>query len=170
MDEVYEPAPTPAVRLIFEYEGDVVRLVAQQPVDVAVTGFDLAALPHPGEYAETRTVDNQPLSRVPLREAFANSAEVFPENPSESITRVDIPKPKGAFTVIVPADANASHVALLRVQTAREIEAPRPGTRATTPTPGKPEVVEMATFPLAGAALRVDHPSSGERGEPHEYS
>ena len=55
MDAAGESRPRPAVRLIFEYEGDDVRLVAQQPVDVAVPGFDLAQVPHPGHYVETRT-------------------------------------------------------------------------------------------------------------------
>ena len=37
-----QPMSTLAMRLIFEYEGDQVRLVSQQPVDVAITGFDIA--------------------------------------------------------------------------------------------------------------------------------
>jgi len=148
VDEVHDPAPTPAVRLIFEYEGDEVRLVSQQPVDVAVPGFDLAQPPHPGYYVEARSADDQPLSRVSVREAFSTSMEVFPEQPGEAITRTDVDQVRGAFTVIVPAGAEATHVALLEVRPPTDLEAPRPTARATTPTPSEPEVVEMASFPL----------------------
>src|SRR5690348_16724877 len=48
-----QPAPTKAVRLIFEYEGDQVRLISQQPVDVAVTGADIVQTDHPGFYVDS---------------------------------------------------------------------------------------------------------------------
>ena len=67
MDETQEPGPLPAVRLIFEYDGDDVRLVSQQPVDVAVPGADLARELFPGHYVETRDANNAPLARVPAR-------------------------------------------------------------------------------------------------------
>jgi hypothetical protein len=149
MDEVHEPGPTPAVRLIFEFDGDEVRLVSQQPVDVAVPGFDLARVLHPGHYVETRDADNAPLSRVSIREAFAASAEVFPEDHGEPITRVDVAEPKGAFTVIVPASAAATQVALLHVRPPAEVHAERPLGGATSATPAQPEVSEIATFNLA---------------------
>lgn len=136
------------MRLIFEYDGDDVRLISQQPVDVAVPGFDLARVPRPGHYVETRSAQNEPLSRVPVREAFSSSAEVFPERPGEPITRIDLPRPRGAFTVIVPAGEAVAQVALLRVQPPPDVGAPPPGARATTPMPGEPEIVEMATFRL----------------------
>ena len=47
MSEASQPDRPAAVRLIFEYEGDQVRLVAQQRVDVAVPGFDLDVSPMP---------------------------------------------------------------------------------------------------------------------------
>ena len=43
MDDTIQPTPTRAMRLIFEYEGDQVRLVSQMPVDLLITGFDLVA-------------------------------------------------------------------------------------------------------------------------------
>jgi len=149
MDEVHEPALTPAVRLIFEYDGDDVRLVSQQPVDVAVPGFDLARVLHPGHYVETRDADNAPLSRVPIREAFATSAEVFPEDHGEPITRIDVAERKGAFTAIVPASAVATQVALLHVRPPADAEAARPLGGATSETPAQPEISEIATFALA---------------------
>jgi hypothetical protein len=155
MDKAVELKPRPAVRLIFEYEGDEVRLVAQLPVEVAVPGFDLAKVPHPGHYVETRTAAGEPLSRVPVRDAFSTSAEVFPEKPGGAISRVDVAQPKGAFTVIVPAGAAAEQVALLQVHAPVEPRGPRPPTTATTPAPGQPRIVEMATFPLEVAGRRA---------------
>jgi hypothetical protein len=146
MDSARELPPRPALRLIFEYDGDEVRLVSQHPVDVAVSGFDLARVPRPGHYVETRSEQNEPLSRVPVREAFSTSAEVFPERPGEPITRVDVPRPRGAFTVVVPAGETVKRVALIRVQPPPDEAPQRPGARATTPTPAEPEIVEMATF------------------------
>jgi hypothetical protein len=156
MDDVQEPAPGPAVRLIFEYDGDDVRLVSQQAVDVAVPGVDLAEVTHPGHYVETRNEENDPLSRVPVREAFSTSAEVFPQQPGEPITRVDVAKPRGAFTVVVPAGAEATRVALLHVRPPADTEAARPAARATTPTPGERQVVELATFPLTAGQQRSE--------------
>jgi hypothetical protein len=138
MDNAFVPDPVPAVRLIFEYDGDDVRLVSQQPVDVAVPGVDLARELFPGHYVETRDANNAPLARVAAREAFSTSAEVFPEQHGDPITRVDVEKPQGAFTVVVPA-GTAAQVALLHVQAPAAVQ----GALA-----GPPEVVELATFPL----------------------
>lgn len=151
MDEVRELEPGPAVRLIFEYEGDEVRLVAQEPVDMAVPGFDLAPVPQAGHYVETRTADDEPLSRVPVREAFLTSAEVFPEEPGGAITRVDIAEPKGAFTVVVPATEAATQIALLRVEARAEPREPGPPTAPTSPAGDEAAVVELGRFSLEGA-------------------
>ena len=121
----------PAVRLIFEYDGDDVRLVSQQPVDVAVSGFDLAPAPAAGHFVELRTAANEPLNRVPVRGAFAASAEVFPEQHGDPITRVDVASPKGAFTVVVPAGPEAVRAALLQV--VPPSRGSRPSPRAAAP-------------------------------------
>jgi len=79
MDNTSQPTSTLAMRLIFEYEGDQVRLVSQQPVDVAITGLDIAKTQHPGWYIDTRDASGRALARVPARDAFSSGAEVFPE-------------------------------------------------------------------------------------------
>ena len=147
MNDTSQPMPTLAMRLIFEYEGDQVRLVSQQPVDVAITGFDIARTQHPGYYVDTRDAAGRTLARVPARDAFSASAEVFPEQPGEPITRVDVANPTGAFTVVVPAPEGADHVTVVRVAPATP-EAVLPASRATSAVPGGPEVTELARFPL----------------------
>lgn len=150
----------PAVRMIFEYEGDAVRLVSQQSVNVAVTGFDLAGEHRPGHYVEVRGAANETLSRVRLPEAMTASAEVFPEEPGAPIVRVTLPEAKGAFTVVVPAPPEADHVSLIRVPGAapRATEEPPAGTAVERPWTGErpqagetgagPAVIEIASFPL----------------------
>ncbi|MER7949149.1 hypothetical protein ABTY59_17350 [Streptomyces sp. NPDC096079] len=120
----------PATRLIFEYEGEAVRLVSQQPVDTVIRDFDA---PGPGDFVvETRDGSGQPLGRVPARGAFLKSAEVFPEDHTEPIIRVDV-EPRGAFTVIVPAPPEAAQVAVVRL--------------AASGREGLQDV-DLATFPL----------------------
>ena len=74
------PAPqTRSMRLIFEYDGDDVRLVMQQPVDLPAT--DVAASPaqQAGYFVDTRDASGRTLARVAARGAFPDSVEVFPE-------------------------------------------------------------------------------------------
>jgi len=147
MSDASQPAPTRAVRLIFEYEGDQVRLVSQQPVEMVITGFDIARTEHPGYYIDTRDAEDHTLARVPARNAFSGSTEVFPEKPGEPITRVDVAKPRGAFTVVVPAPADADHVSLVQVMPAKP-DVLAPAGRATSLVEGGAQVVELARFPL----------------------
>src|SRR5665647_2542597 len=75
MQDGNEPAARGAVRLIFERNGDALRLVLQQPVDVTVARFDVQADVRPGHYVEIRDAAGMTLSRVPVRSAFSGSRE-----------------------------------------------------------------------------------------------
>ena len=134
-----------AVRLIFEYDGDTVRLVSQQNVEMAVTGFDMPGVDHPGVYVDTRDASGATLARVPAHGAFDGSAEVFPEKPGDPITRVDVAKPKGAFTVVVPVTDAASQVAVTRVAPGAAGQAPRD---ASARGVSDAVTTDIATFPL----------------------
>jgi hypothetical protein len=148
MNDPSRMAPARAVRLIFEYEGDQLRLVSQQPVEMAIPGFDLAREEHPAFYVDTRDASDRTLARVIAREAFNTSLEVFPEQPGEPIVRVDMSEPRGAFTVVVPVPANADHVTLLRVDPGLPGE-PAPAARTTSPGLGEPKTTDLASFPLS---------------------
>lgn len=138
-----QPTPKAAMRLIFEYEGDSVRLVSQQSVDVAITGFDLARAQHPGWYIDTRDAAGRALARVPAHGAFPSGAEVFPEQHGEPITRAAGAKPKGAFTVVVPVPEGADHVAVVQVAPVQ------PGAAISASRPQEvSEIKEIARFPL----------------------
>jgi hypothetical protein len=145
--DAQQPTPARAVRLIFEYDGDQVRLISEQPVDMAVTAFDLSTVSAPGYYVDSRDAEDRTLARVRARGAFDASMEVFPENPEEPITRIDVPRAQGAFTVVVPAPEQTDHVTILRVIGA-ERESDAPGARGAMPAAGTPEQVDLVSFPL----------------------
>jgi hypothetical protein len=130
------------VRLIFSYDGDEVTLVSQQVVDMLPSGPFFGEPQTPGHYVEVRSAAGDVLAGAPAGNAFAGTAEVFPEKAGEPIVRVDVEKPHGAFTVLVPAPRASSEVALVRVR------APGGSARAdaAAPVPAQPEV--LATFPL----------------------
>jgi hypothetical protein len=141
--------PQPAIRLIFEYDGDDVRLVSEQPVRMIVPDQEPrleAAARAAGVYVDARDAANATIASVRAPDAFAASVEVFPEKPGEPFTRLPVERPKGAFTVVVPAPDAVKQVTVLRVA--------GPGAApdvAVAPTgPGAPRVVDLATFPLRG--------------------
>jgi len=149
VSEPNEPAEPRSVRLIFEYVGDQVSLVSQQPVDVAITGFDVPQEAMPGYHVEVRGANEQVLSRVPIRAEMTASREVFPETPGEPIVRVDLPEARGAFTVVVPAPVDAHHVTVVRI-TGRPTGV---ATKATAPpAESRAQVTELGSFALDGGA------------------
>jgi hypothetical protein len=150
MQDVNEPAVQGAVRLIFEYDGNAVRLVLQQPVDVAVTGFDVHPDVRPGHYVEIRDAAGTTLSRVPAHSAFTGSSEVFPEDHSEPITRLDTSGQPEAFTVVVPAPAASVSIAVVRIA-APAPTAEKLGAGVTSQVSAEPEVTELASFPIERA-------------------
>lgn len=134
--------PTPgAVRLIFEYEGDQVRLVSQQPVDMTVVPPGPEEVDRVGHFVETRDRAGARISRIPVHGGFQDSAEVFPENPEEPITRVDA-EPRGAFTVVVPAPEAMANVAVIRVRPPRQLGGLQ--IRGVAPVPN--EELELGAF------------------------
>lgn len=153
MDTTSGPVPVRSMRFVFEYESGNISLILQQPVDVAVSGFDLHPDLRPGDYVEVRGPDGGTLSRVPVRSGMAASAEVFPEHAGDPITRVDKAEVRGAFTVVAPAPLSASHVAVVRV--GRPAAAPRPG-GVPTPAHEEPWATDLATFAL-------DAPAGGQQ-------
>lgn len=129
------PAPTRTVRLIFEYDGDRVRLVQQQPVDIAPSTLPTAGVEDSGIFVDVRDATNQTLARVPAPQALTTSIELFPERHDQPITRADTPTASGAFTVVVPVADNSDHVTLVK----RAPSATTPDIAATT---------DLVSFPL----------------------
>lgn len=148
MSNASEETAQGSVRLIFESDSNGVRLVMQQPVDVAVTGFDVHPDVRPGHYVEMRDAAGTPLSRVPVHAAFTGSTEVFPEDHTQPITRLDTAGQPETFSVVLPAPATSVQIAVVRIA-ATDPSTRIPGAGVTSPVPAEAAVTDLATFPIA---------------------
>jgi hypothetical protein len=133
--------PVRAARLIFEYDGDQVRLVQQMPVEIAAANLQTAGGEEVGVFVDVRDASNRTLARVPARHALSTSMEVFPERHDQPITRTDVPQKKGAFTVVVPTPDETTHATLVTVAAPKTTALA--GVRAAAP-----DVVDLVSFPL----------------------
>lgn len=110
-----EPEEPGAVRLIFDYDGDDVRLVSSQPVDVVVQPSAPTRGLHDrsGFWVELRASSEDVLYRQVLTDPARVHPEVFSPDPTVGITRSPEPQAAGAFTVLVPRQEGGSHVVLM---------------------------------------------------------
>jgi hypothetical protein len=124
------PDSNKAVRLTFSYDGDDVKLISQQrtemnvPASDAVKGYGT----HKGFWAELRSRGDKTLYRTVMHNPTKNDAEVFPESPSEPISREPAPKRKGVFVVVLPDTDKGQEVILCRSAVATK--GPTKGIRA----------------------------------------
>lgn len=114
-----------AMRLTFSYQGDQVKLVSQQPVEMTVPPSDplKGYEDHKGFWAELKSDQDKTLYRRVLHNPTRNDAEVFSDDPEQSISREPAPKRKGVFVVVVPHSENGNEVTLSRSSGQPDIEA-----------------------------------------------
>jgi hypothetical protein len=123
MDEIDRRTeePSGAVRLIFLFDGDDIRLLSRQVVDVAVPPADPPkASPRRGFCVEVRSGSEDVLYRRVMTDPAHIDPEVFSDGGSGRGRSPESP-PVGAFTVLVPNDGTASHVVLIGAPPPREI-------------------------------------------------
>ena len=127
-----------AMRLTFSYAGNDVKLISQQPVAMVVPpsdpvkGFEK----HKGFWAELKNNKDKTLYRRVMHNPTRNDAEVFPEDPQQSISRQPAPKRKGVFVVIVPDTDQGDSVTLSRSEP--EGKGPARGIRSLASKPATP--------------------------------
>lgn len=131
------PPPSGAMRLIFEYDADRVRLVQRTPVDLDLSALPATTVADAGVFIEVRDAGGRTIARVPAPYAMTSSLETFPERHDQPITRTDDPRATGAFTVVVPMTATADHVTLVRVGDGGDARS------------GKPRATDLVTFSLS---------------------
>lgn len=138
-----------AVRLTFSYEGDKVKLLSQQPVEMTVPPSD--ALGYGGQkgfWAELKSEKDQTLYRHVMHNPTRNDAEIFSPDPAQGISREPAPKRKGVFTVVVPDTGKGHSVRLCRspVEPSEQKALPRSerGVRSLAAAPAE----EFARFKL----------------------
>ncbi len=110
-----EEPPRRAVRLVFAYEGDEVRLLSRARIEKVLPQSDQSAdaLNFRGTWSEVRDADGVTLDRRVLVDPMPRDAEVFPEQLGEEISREPVERPSGVFTLLVPDLDGADHLAVL---------------------------------------------------------
>ncbi|MEO7971324.1 MAG: hypothetical protein ABI698_08495 [bacterium] len=113
------------MRLTFSYQGDQVKLVSQEPVEMTVPPSDSLSgyAQHKGFWAELKSDQDKTLFRRVLHNPTRNDAEVFSDDPDQSISRAPAPNRKGVFTVVVPHTEKGREVTLSRSSGNPDIEA-----------------------------------------------
>lgn len=141
-EQMMQPASAGSVRFIFEYEGDQIRLVSQQEINVEPPpgSPELAPAEQTGFWLEVRDTGLHVLHRQQMHDPVMTHPEVFSNEPGKTIARSETPRQKGAFTVVVPRFASSDHLAFMRVDA--ETRA-----KAAEAVAGGP-VGEIARFPL----------------------
>ena len=112
------PRPAPesrgAIRLIFEYEGEEVRLLSRQRVDMLPPPTDPQVVDQVlGFWVEVRDPRNRVLHRQVMQDPVRGDVEAFSDDPDSSVMRIPISEPRGSFAVVVPALEEADHLAFM---------------------------------------------------------
>ena len=131
------PESNKAMRLTFSYDGNDVKLLSQQRIEMIVPSSDAVKGygTHKGFWAELRSGRDKTLYRTVMHNPTKNDAEVFPGTPNEGISREPAPKRKGVFVVVVPDTDEGEQVILCRSKPA--IKGPTKGIRALASTPAE---------------------------------
>jgi len=133
-----------AMRLTFSYNGDEVKLVSQQAVEMTVPPSDPVKgfAKHKGFWAELKGEQDKTLYRHVMHNPTRNDAEVFSDYPEQSVSREPAPKRKGVFVVVVPDTDKGHEVTLSR--SAPAVTGPAAGIRVLASKPA----TEIARFKL----------------------
>jgi hypothetical protein len=112
-----------AIRLIFEAQGDELRLIRHAHVDMEAPGAPVDnGIVAPGVYAEVRDVLEQTLYQANLSSQMASAVEVF--SPEGRIQRVDVPAERKMLVVVAPDFAEAKSLVVVRRTAPRATEGP----------------------------------------------
>jgi hypothetical protein len=104
----------PVRRLTFAYEGDQVRLVSEQRVNMILPPSQLAdeLERQTGFSVILRDEGGQPVYAHAIASPFQFDREIFDRDPARSSRRESNPHPRGTFVVLVPALENALRLEL----------------------------------------------------------
>jgi hypothetical protein len=107
------PQPS-ALRLIFEYEGENVRLTSIQRVELVAPSADSPADgEQSGFWYELRDESGGVLYRRVTANPIRSSAEVLTEDEGRPLAREDMAVTQGAFVLVAPVLSEARTIALL---------------------------------------------------------
>src|SRR4051812_26110078 len=91
-----------ALRLVFWFDGDDVRLVSRERVQMTLSTSEGAdqGENQAGFWAETRAADGRVLDRRFMHNPMRGDVEVFSDDATTSISRRGTERRSGAFTVV----------------------------------------------------------------------
>ena len=125
-----------AMRLTFSYDGNNVKLLSQQSIEMIVPSSDvLKGYGQKGFWAQLKSEREQTLYITVMHNPTKNDDEVYQETPGGEISRQPAPKRKGVFVVVVPDTAKGEEVILCR--SAPETKGPMKGIRALASKPAE---------------------------------
>jgi hypothetical protein len=103
-----------AVRIVFEYDGEKVRIVSSQRVNMLVPFSDpLVDYAHQqGSWIEVRDREKRPLYRQLLPHMIQSDVEGPSDSPGYPMTRRPVGDPHGMFVALVPELPAATRISL----------------------------------------------------------
>jgi hypothetical protein len=105
-----------AIRLMFEYEGDQVRLVERWSMEKVIPPSDptdaRAKRNQSGFWVEVQGARNRTLYRLVRANPIETSVEVRTGDPDQPLARETVDQPRGTFFVLVPDLPGAEDVVL----------------------------------------------------------
>lgn len=102
-----------ALRLTFAYEDDSIDLISQQPVDMIVPASDpIEDVTASGFRVDLKDSEGETIYRRVMHNPIPVDREVFSDEPTQSVSRIPVERPKGVFTIVVPNVTEAQVVSL----------------------------------------------------------
>jgi len=146
------PRVRKALRLVFSYEGQKVKLISKKPVKMTVSPSDQLEdyEEHQGFWAELKNDKKKTLYRQVLHNPTRSDAEIFSDDPEQGISRQPVPDRAGVFVVVVPDTAKGHEVTLSRSVAPPTTDAgtPRLGMAARMRSPAVGPAVQFKSVKL----------------------
>ena len=102
-----------ALRLTFAYEDDSIDLISQQPVDMIVPPSDpIEDIAASGFRVDLKDSEGETIYRRVMHNPIPVDREVFSDEPTQSISRIPVERPRVVFTIVVPNVTEAQVVSL----------------------------------------------------------
>jgi hypothetical protein len=113
-DEPPFAEPPRTLRLTFSYEGDTVRLISRERLEMIPPPSEPVAIREgqSGFWYEVRDTDERILYQRVLQNPIQFDVEVFTSDPNQMLTRQRVANPRGVFVLTAPEIEGAATLVL----------------------------------------------------------
>lgn len=103
-DQAYAGEPSFAIRIVFEYDADTLRVVSTERVDMMVPLSDPTDdyRGREGSWIELQNADGSTVYRQVLSHAIPSDVEALSDADGHPLTRRAVEHPKGTFVALLP--------------------------------------------------------------------